>query len=210
MNSLRTERLVLRRWTPRDRLPFAALNADPEVMEHFPARLGPSESDALADRLDAHLAEHGWGRWAVEVRDGGADAGGFAGFAGLAIPEFEAPFIPAMEIGWRLARWAWGHGYATEAASAALEFAFSRLGRAEVVSFTATTNLRSQAVMRRLGMTRDVHGDFAHPALPADHPLSRHVLYRLSAADFGSHAMSMPMSTRIHRRPSLEVSDLLS
>ena len=120
----------------------------------------------------------------MEVRDSGADAGRFAGFAGLAVPQFEAHFTPTVEIAWRFARWAWGHGYATEAASAALDFAFSTLGRTEVVSFTATTNVRSQAVMRRLGMTRDVDGDFAHPALPVGHRLSWHVLYRLSAADW--------------------------
>ena len=181
---LHTDRLVLRRWTGADRAPFAALNADPIVMEHFPAPLSRAQSDALADQLDTDLAEHGWGWWAVEVRDSGSGAGPFAGFAGLAIPRFEAPFTPAVEIGLRFARWAWGHGYATEAAAAALDFAFSTLGRTEVVSFTATTNVRSQAVMRRLGMTRDADGDFAHPALPVDHPLSRHVLYRLSAADW--------------------------
>ena len=199
METLSTRRLLLRRWTTGDREAFAALNADPVVMEHFPAPLTRSESDALVDQLDAHLGEHGWGRWAVEVRAPAPDAepsadsadsadsggsGGFAGFAGLAIPQFHSHFTPAIEIGWRLARWAWGHGYATEAASAALDFAFSTLGRTEVVSFTAATNLASQAVMRRLGMTRDARGDFAHPALPADHRLSRHVLYRLSAADW--------------------------
>ena len=182
MDTLNTERLVLRRWTPGDREVFAALNADPVVMEHFPAPLTRADSDALVDQLDAHLGEHGWGRWAVEVRGDGADAGRFAGFAGLAVPRFQAHFTPAMEIGWRLARWAWGHGYATEAASAALDFAFSSLGRTEVVSFTAAINLRSQAVMRRLGMTRDADGDFEHPALSAAHPLRRHVLYRLSAS----------------------------
>jgi RimJ/RimL family protein N-acetyltransferase len=127
-DTLNTERLVLRRWTPGDRKPFAALNADPAVMEHFPALLTRSESDALVDRMDAHLGEHGWGRWVVEVRGAGADAGHFAGLAGLAIPQFRAHFTPATEIAWRLARWAWGHGYATEAASAALDFAFSSLG----------------------------------------------------------------------------------
>ena len=191
-DTLSTERLVLRRWIPGDRKPFAALNADPVVMEHFPALLTRAESDALVDRIEAHLGAHGWGLWAVQVRGAGADAGRFAGFAGLAIAQFQAHFTPATEIGWRLARWAWGRGYATEAASAALDFAFSSLGRTEVVSFTAATNLRSQAVMRRLGMTRDSRGDFAHPALPAEHPLSRHVLYRLSATDWRPPASGGP------------------
>ena len=161
-DTLSTERLVLRRWTPGDREPFAALNADPVVMEHFPALLTRAESDALVDRIEAHLGAHGWGRWAVQVRGAGSDAGRFAGFAGLAIAQFQVHFTPATEIGW-LARWAWGHGYAAEAASAALDFAFSTLGRTEVVSFTAATNLRSQAVMRRLGMTRDADGISSTP-----------------------------------------------
>ena len=192
MDMLSTERLLLRRWTPADRAPFAALNADPAVMEHFPAPLTRSESDALAHRIDAHLAEHGWGRWAVEVRRPGTGPGRFAGFTGLAIARFDAHFTPAMEIGWRLASWAWGHGYATEAASAALQFAFSSLGRTEVVSFTAAANLGSQAVMRRIGMTRDADGDFEHPALPEGHRLRRHVLYRLSATDWPSPASGGP------------------
>ena len=183
-DTLSTERLVLRRWTPGDREPFAALNADPVVMEHFPALLTRAESDALVDRIEAHLGAHGWGRWAVQVRGAGSDAGRFAGFAGLAIAQFQVHFTPATEIGWRLARWAWGYGYATEAASAALGFAFSSLGLTEVVSITAVANVRSQAVMRRLGMTRDADGDFENPALPADHALSRHVLYRLPVADW--------------------------
>jgi RimJ/RimL family protein N-acetyltransferase len=184
MDALRTERLLLRRWVPADRSPFAALNADPVVMEHFPASLTRAESDTLAGRIDAHLGEHGWGLWAVELPGPTDEPGRFAGFTGLAIPAFDAHFTPAMEVGWRLAPWAWGHGYATEAASAALTFAFTRLGRGEVVSFTPTENLRSRAVMRRLGMTRDVGGDFRHPALPPDHRLSNHVLYRLAASDW--------------------------
>ena len=155
-------------------------------MEHFPTTLTRAQSDALVDRAEAHLAENGWGLWAVEVL-GGSAQGGFAGFTGLAIPDWEGHFTPAMEVGWRLARWAWGHGNATEAARAALEFAFAHLGRTEVVSFTATVNLRSQAVMRRLGMTRDVGGDFAHPALPEGHQLSWHVLYRVSADEWHAH-----------------------
>jgi len=163
------------------------LNADPVVMEHFPQVLTRAESDALADRAEAHLAGHGWGLWAVEVLGGGSAVGGFAGFTGLAIPRFHAQFTPAMEVGWRFGRWAWGHGYATEAAEVALSFAFGVLGRTDVVSFTSSTNLRSQSVMRRLGMTRDVGGDFAHPALPEGHRLSQHVLYRLSADDWRAH-----------------------
>lgn len=153
------------------------MNADPRVMAHFPAPLDRSESDALADRADAHLAEHGWGLWALEVA-AGEDAGRFAGFTGLAVPRFEAHFTPCVEVGWRLPRWAWGRGYATEAASEALRVAVDDLGLEEVVSFTAATNDRSRAVMARLGMTRDPADDFDHPALPPGHRLRPHVLHR--------------------------------
>ncbi len=175
---LRTRRLVLRRWQDGDLEPFAALNADPEVMEHFPSRLDRSASDALAAAADGAFDERGFGLWAVEV----AATGLFIGFTGLAVPRFEAPFTPAVEIGWRLARMAWGHGYATEAATAALDDAFERVGLTEVVSFTSVPNVRSQAVMHRLAMTRDPAEDFDHPNLPAGHRLRRHVLYRINAA----------------------------
>jgi len=171
---------VLREWTDEDLAPFALLNADPEVMRYFPASLRPEESDALARRIRADLDSRGWGLWAVEVLDG--PSRGFAGFAGLAAPRFEAPFTPAVEIGWRLARRFWGHGYATEAARAVLAVAFGRLALDEIVSFTTADNHRSRAVMTRLGMSRNPADDFDHPSLPSGHPLRRHVLYRLSAA----------------------------
>lgn len=164
---------MLRRWREDDKEPFAALNADPVVMEHFPATLSREDSDALAERIEAGFDEHGFGLWAVE-----AD-GEFIGFTGLSVPRFTAPFTPCVEIGWRLARSAWGRGYATEAARASLEDGFGRAGLTEVVSFTAVQNVRSQAVMGRLGMTHDPADDFDHPALPAGHPLRRHVLYRI-------------------------------
>ncbi|WP_407940806.1 GNAT family N-acetyltransferase [Nonomuraea antri] len=179
-STLRTDRLLLRPWRPADREPFAALNADPEVMAHFPATLTRAQSDAFADASDGLITRQGWGRWALER----LDTGEFIGFTGLHRPTFDAPFLPATEIAWRLSRSAWGHGYATEAATAALAFAFDRLGLDEVVSFTATVNTRSSAVMRRLGMTHDAAGDFDHPVLPPGHRLRRHVLYRLTAADW--------------------------
>ncbi|GGL01844.1 N-acetyltransferase [Sphaerisporangium melleum] len=175
---LETGRLLLRRWTPADLAPFAELNADPGVMEHFPALLTREQSDALAERCVAGLERYGFGLWAVEVKASGE----FIGFTGLAVPNFEAHFTPAVEVGWRLRRLAWGHGYATEAATASLDHAFGPAGLGEVVSLTATTNLRSAAVMRRLGMTRDPADDFDHPVLPEGSPLRRHVLYRLDAA----------------------------
>ncbi|HEY0373669.1 MAG TPA: GNAT family N-acetyltransferase [Amnibacterium sp.] len=170
-----TERLLLRRWRDEDRGPFAALNADPAVMEHFPSPMTRAESDAFVDRIIAQHDEHGWGLWAVEVRA----TGRFIGFTGLAVPRFEAHFTPAVEVGWRLARDAWGSGYASEAARAAVAFGFDELGLEQIVSFTAVGNLRSRAVMVRIGMTHDPAEDFDHPALPEGHALRRHVLYRL-------------------------------
>jgi len=174
---LTTERLLLRRWRAVDREPFAALNADAEAMRHFPAPLARADSDALAERIAAHVDAHGWGLWALELRATGA----VIGFTGLARATFKAPFTPAVEIGWRLTPTAWGHGYATQAARAAAAFAFAFLGIDELVSFTAAANARSRAVMERLGMTRDPADDFDHPAVPAGHKLRRHVLYRLAA-----------------------------
>lgn len=172
--TLQTERLTLRAWDDTDLVPFAELNADPVVMEHFPALMTREDSDAFAGRIRSFMSENGWGLWAVTT---GQQP--FIGFVGLAIPRFDAAFTPCVEIGWRLAPAAWGHGYATEAARAAVEFGFEELGLAEIVSFTTKQNERSQQVMRRLGMTHDPDDDFAHPSLPSDHPLRPHVLYRL-------------------------------
>jgi RimJ/RimL family protein N-acetyltransferase len=160
----------------RDSDEFAELNADQEVMRYFPAPLTRAASDALVDRIAADLARDGWGLWALEERA----TGRFLGFAGLAPVRLDVHFAPTTEVGWRLRRDAWGRGFATEAARAALAFAFDPSGLAfdEVVSFTAEDNERSRAVMRRLGMTHDPADDFDHPALPGRHPLRRHVLYR--------------------------------
>ncbi|WP_411284265.1 GNAT family N-acetyltransferase [Lapillicoccus sp.] len=173
-----TPRLVLRQWRDTDREQFAALNADPVVMEHFPAPLTRAESDAMVDRLTARIDADGYGLWAVEVRD----THEFIGFVGLARPTFETAFTPCTEIGWRLARAAWGQGFATEAASAALDVAFGPLGLDEVLSWTFMGNLASRAVMERLGMTRDPADDFDHPRLPEGDRLRRHVLHRIRGA----------------------------
>jgi RimJ/RimL family protein N-acetyltransferase len=173
---LRTPRLVLRHWRPSDRAPFAAMNADPAVMAHFPAPLTAAESDALADAIAAHHAARGFGLWALEI----PGVTPFAGFVGLSVPGFAAPFAPCVEIGWRLAAAHWGHGYATEAARAVLAHAWDALRLDEVVSFTTAGNDRSRAVMTRLGMRYDPADDFDHPRLPPGHPLRRHVLYRVA------------------------------
>ncbi|WP_378787601.1 GNAT family N-acetyltransferase [Nonomuraea fastidiosa] len=172
---LETERLIMRRWREEDREPFAAMNADPEVMEHFPALLTRERSDALVDRIERHFDEHGYSLWALELRGSGR----FIGFAGLMLQTFDAPFLPAVEIGWRLARSAWGHGYAIEAARRAARYAFEEAGLDGLISMTAVQNRRSRSVMERLGMTRDPAEDFDHPLVPKDSPISRHVLYRL-------------------------------
>jgi ribosomal-protein-alanine N-acetyltransferase len=174
---LRTERLVLRRWRDADREPFAALNADPEVTRYLPTSLDRAGSDALAARADARFDDDGVGLWAVEVV-GGAP---FIGFVGLASQPEGFPWSPGVEVGWRLARSAWGQGFATEAARAALADGFQRAGLAEAVSMTTVENRRSRAVMERLGFTRDPADDFPHPRLAEGHPLRPHVLYRCTA-----------------------------
>jgi RimJ/RimL family protein N-acetyltransferase len=173
---IETPRLILRGWRDEDYEPFAALNADPEVMRHFPATHTRSESDALANMNRMHIDDHGWGLWAVERKLDQA----FLGFVGLANPRLPNPMHGQTEIGWRLAQHAWGRGYASEAARASLDFGFNELGLAEIISFTATENLRSQAVMQRIGMTHRPDRDFDHPSLPKGHRLERHVLYAIS------------------------------
>jgi RimJ/RimL family protein N-acetyltransferase len=184
MAELRTERLLLRQWRDEDLAPFAELNGDPETMRFFPAPPSREESDELAGRERRQIEEEGWGLWAVEVV-GGA---GFIGFVGLARPSFEARFTPAVEVGWRLARDHWGHGYATEAGRAALAHGFEDLGLEEIVSFTSPLNEPSWRVMQRLGLSHDPADNFEHPRVPVGHPLRLHVLYRLSRADWAVRA----------------------
>ena len=176
---IRTTRLVLRRWREEDRASFAAMNADPVVMEHFPAPLTRDESDAFVDRIETHFDEHGYGLWALE------DETGFIGFTGLMWATFEAPFNPSLEVGWRLAHHAWGKGYATEAATAAVQRGFQEVEG--IVSFTAVVNERSWRVMERIGMRRE--GEFDHPRVPEGHPVRRHVLYRADRQTWSPHSV---------------------
>jgi RimJ/RimL family protein N-acetyltransferase len=180
MTELRTDRLLMRRWHDADRAPFAALNASAEVMEHFPAVLSREESDAFVDQIEREFDERGWGLWALESRATGA----FLGYTGLEAWETASglPFAPAVEVGWRLVRDAWGHGYASEAARAAIDYGFTTLGLEEIISMTAVTNERSWRVMERIGMTRDPADDFDHPRVERGHRLERHVLYRIRAS----------------------------
>jgi RimJ/RimL family protein N-acetyltransferase len=171
---LRTDRLLLRAWRPEDRAPFAALNSDPAVVEFLPGALDRDASDALATRCEDHWAEEGFGLWAVEV----PGVAPFVGFVGLNWARFDAPFTPAVEVGWRLARAAWGHGYATEGGRASLAFGFEDRGLDEIVSFTTRDNVRSRRVMERLRMRHDPADDFEHPVVAVGSPLRPHVLYR--------------------------------
>lgn len=178
--TLETERLLLRRWKHKDRVPFAAINADPEVMEHFPASLSAEESDQMVRRIDRHFEQFGFGLWAVEIKW----AKRFIGFCGLAVPTFQTQFTPAVEIGWRLAKDSWGTGYASEAASGVLAFAFADAGLEQVLSWTVPANVRSTQVMERLGMHRAPELDFDHPRLMHDDRLRRHIVYRITRSEW--------------------------
>ena len=174
MIELETPRLLLRQWRDSDREPYAALNDDPAVMEFFPARISRAASDEGIDAMSLAIAERGWGNWAVEIRE----TGEFIGFTGISVPKRVLPFSPCVEVGWRLAKAYWGKGYATEAATASLRAGFEKVGLEEIVSFTALTNLRSRAVMERIGM-KNANADFEHPGVPEGHPLRMHCLYKI-------------------------------
>lgn len=174
--TLETERLRLCTWQERHIAPFAAMNADPAVMRHFPALWSEERTRAMVARQQELFAQRGWGHWAVELKDSGE----FIGFVGLSEPPATLPCAPCVEIGWRLAARHWHQGYATEGARAVLRLGFEQLGLAEIVSFTAVTNTPSQAVMRRIGLQHEPSRDFDHPAIPADSPLCPHLLFALT------------------------------
>jgi RimJ/RimL family protein N-acetyltransferase len=179
-DTIHTPRLLMRRWRESDRVPYAAMNADPEVTRYFPKPMDRDASDAHLDRMEALFDRQGFGLWALEV----AATGDFIGFTGLNPMPEGVPGEGGMEVGWRLTSRAWHHGYATEAGNAAVNVAFNGLGLDEIWSMTAVLNEPSQAVMRRLGLTLDAH--FEHPRLPVGHALRPHVAYRLgrpAAAD---------------------------
>ena len=178
--TLSGERVCLRRWRDEDREAFAAVNADPRVMEFFRGCLSRVQSDAMVDGIEQHFGEYGFGLWAIEV----PGVAPFIGFAGLSRARLRAHFTPCVEVGWRLAYEHWGRGYATEAARLALGHGFGTLAIPQVVSYTSVSNQRSRAVMERLGMCRDPDEDFDYPSLPEGHPLRRHVLYRLDSGSY--------------------------
>jgi ribosomal-protein-alanine N-acetyltransferase len=172
---IETHRLSLRKWETRDREPFARMNSDPRVMEFFPACLSAAQSDSMADRIEDHFREHGFGLWAAELREEQR----FIGFVGLIVPPFVAHFTPCVEIGWRLAADQWGRGLATEGANAVVRHAFEFLRLDALVAYTVPANIRSRRVMDKIGMTHDPADDFEHPSVSEGHALRRHVLYRL-------------------------------
>ncbi len=172
---IQTERLLLRQWKEEDREPFYRMNADPRVMEIMPECMTRAESDQLFERINEHFREHGFGLFAAELRQDQT----FIGFVGLAVPSFKAHFTPCVEIGWRLSADHGGRGLATEGARAVVKCAFEELTLDALVSFTVPGNIRSRRVMDKIGMTHDASDEFDHPNLPEEHPLRRHVLYRL-------------------------------
>ncbi|ARU87251.1 GNAT family N-acetyltransferase [Pseudomonas sp. M30-35] len=176
LRELQTQRLILRPWRENDLPAFAAMNANPEVMRHFPACMSGEESDALAQRIIQHFADYSFGQWVVER----AAQPGLIGVVGLQHVNFAAAFTPAVEVGWRLDSNHWRQGYALEAAQAVLRHGFTELELEQIVAFTVPANTASQALMRRLHMQRDPLADFEHPRLPVEHPLRQHVLYRLT------------------------------
>jgi RimJ/RimL family protein N-acetyltransferase len=171
---IQTQRLTLRQWRAEDWPAFANLNADPVVMEYYPRVLSTQESNAMAHRIESLIAEKGWGFWAVENLDDKQ----FIGFVGLNNPTYKLPITDCVEIGWRLAKEYWGHGYATEAAQASLAVAFEKLNLTEVYSFASVANKKSHAVMQRIGMI-NTNNNFEHPIIPENHPLREHVLYKI-------------------------------
>jgi RimJ/RimL family protein N-acetyltransferase len=172
---LHTQRLQLRNWQASDLPRFAALNNDAQVMQHFPERFNREQSDALAARIQRHIEQYGFGVWVLESHK----QPGMIGILGMQHVLFDSAFTPAVEIAWRLLPAYWQQGLATEAAQAALRFAFERLELSQLLAFTVPANQPSQALMLRLGMLRDPADDFLHPLLPKNHPLRPHVLYRL-------------------------------
>lgn len=178
-----TKRLMLRTWKEEDFEPFAQMNADPTVMRYFPSPLSRDESAQMFERIKAKIEERGWGLWAVSPLEGGEPMG-FIGLNAVDKSTLNAPFSPAVEIGWRLRQEFWGQGYATEGAMGCLKYAFETLSLGEIVSFTAVQNQPSRRVMEKLGMHHHPKDDFDHPKIALGHPLKRHVLYRLTNKEF--------------------------
>jgi RimJ/RimL family protein N-acetyltransferase len=173
---LRTRRLLLRRWRDDDRSAFHALNSDPAVMATIGPVMSRSDSDAFMNRIEQRFGEHRFGLWCVDL------GGEPIGFTGLSVPWFR----DGVEVGWRIRSEHWGHGYAPEAATECLRYAFEEIALDEVISFTAVTNVKSRRVMEKIGLVRDAEGDFDHPGVPEGSPLRAHVLYRITRERYGA------------------------
>ena len=182
---LQTSRLKLRQWKDSDLIAFAKLSADPEVMKFYPSTLKKNESDDLAYKIKGLIAQRGWGFWAVEE----IKTKKFIGFVGLHKPTYDLPVTPCVEVGWRLAKEYWGNGYATEASNKSLDFAFNKLSLDTVYSFTSVANIKSRAVMERIGMV-NINKNFEHPIIPKGHPLREHVLYQITRKEWQKHKNS--------------------
>lgn len=175
-NIIETERLILRTWKKADAEPYFHINQDPRVTECLLGPLTMEQVNDFIQSVNRHQDKHGYTLWAAELKA----TAEFMGFIGLNYTAWEAHFTPAVEVGWRLGSQYWGKGYATEGAKASLDYGFQNCGLKEIVSFTVPANVRSIRVMEKIGLKRDLNGDFAHPKLSADHPLSQHILYRLT------------------------------
>ncbi len=181
-----TERLILRQWKTSDLDPFAAMCANPSLMQYYPSTLNRSQVEQFLIRIQTHFEQHGFGLWALENRQSHA----FIGYAGLMVPRFTASFTPCVEIGWRIDESQWNKGFATEAALKALEIGFKRHGLDEILSFTVPSNRPSRRVMEKIGMTYDAKDEFEHPSIVDGHPLKRHVLYRLRRIDYEKRTLN--------------------
>jgi RimJ/RimL family protein N-acetyltransferase len=177
-----TKRLFLRKWLPQDIEQFLQINNDPLVIEYLLAPLSRQDVEEWIKKFNTQFEERGYTLWALELKTSAK----LIGFTGLNYTNFEAPFTPAVEVGWRLGSQHWGKGYATEAAKFSLDYGFNKIGLEEIVSFTVPKNTKSIHVMERLGLKRDIDADFLHPKISRDHKLSKHVLYRITKADFNS------------------------
>ena len=175
MIAIQTQRLILRQWRDQDRQPFAAMNADPQVMKYFPSTLTKEQSDALIDRFIEDIESSGWGFWAAQR----IDSGHFIGFIGINYSADGLPFAPCVDIGWRLAQAHWGLGFATEGAKAAMDYAFNAINLSKVVSMTPVNNKASERVMKKIGMQKQQF-TFMHPKLADGHPLQEHLLYSVT------------------------------
>ena len=175
MKAVETDRLILRTWRQEDAEVFAKINQNEKVIKYLAGPMSVKDCENFIIKANAHFEKNGFGLWAATIKE----TGELIGFVGLSIPDFESDFTPCVEIGWRLASNHWGKGYATQAAKEVLKIGFEKFNLKEIVSFTTLENSRSMAVMERIGMKRDVNGDFNHPKLNPDHPIVKHALYRI-------------------------------